>query len=261
MHKKLFILAIFLLTIGIIGTVFTAKAYFTNIEQQDTQKIQSDSIQVIKLNSSYGAFEIVEGTSDEIIIKTSQSNKAMKPKVEINGDTLLIKTSHKNQFQLGINFRYSEDKMYVYLPKKEFKKIIVDNSVGSIKVANIQAKNLVLSSKTGSIQMKDVDVLKTVARSQVGSIKVFGETKNLVLSSEAGSIKVDTDSLQHPGSISSSVGSIKVFTDKKPENYMITANTKIGSTSIFGEDTNTYTNGNSQHTLKLETKTGSIKVE
>lgn len=167
MRKKLCIIATFLLTIGIIGSVITAKAYFTDIEQQDIKEVQGDSIQVINLKSAYGAFEILEGTSDEIIIKTFQSNKSQKPKVEVDGNTLYITSASKNKPDLGINFRNNEYKMYVYLPKKEFKKITVDNNVGSIKVSNIQAQSLVTSSNTGSILIEDVEVSKTSAHSQV----------------------------------------------------------------------------------------------
>lgn len=261
MRKKLIFLATFLLTIGIIGSVITAKTYFTEIAQQDTKKVQSDTIQFINLKSGYGSFEILEGSSDEIIIKTYRSNKSQKPKIKVDGKTLYITAFQKYKPDLGISFRNNEYKMYMYLPKKEFKEITVNNNVGSIKVSNIQTQSLVTSSDTGSIVIKNVSASKTKAHSQIGSIKVLGKTKNLVLSSNIGSIKVETDSLQYPATISNSIGSIKILTDKKPDNYMISAHTQIGSTSIFGEDTNLYTNGSNKHTMNLETKTGSIKVE
>ncbi|MGM9923909.1 MAG: DUF4097 family beta strand repeat-containing protein [Bacillus sp. (in: firmicutes)] len=260
MLKKVLLTASIFIIIGIGGAIFTAKAYFKDSDVRERETITGSNINDIDLKTDYGVFEIMESETDDIMIETVRSKNMDKPVIKTSKNTLAVSSYSKAKFQFGINFKNIHNKIYVYLPKKQFENIQINNDVGSIDVQDIQATRLTASSKTGSIKITNAATNKMSIQSKVGSITIKGTTEELDLSSETGAIKVETDTLAHPVTASTDIGSSQITTVKKPEHYRITADSEIGSINIFGEDSNFYEHGEAKAHMQLKTETGSIKV-
>jgi DUF4097 and DUF4098 domain-containing protein YvlB len=297
--KKVFLVAFLLIIIGSVGALFTAKSFFDESDLKETKVIANDQISTVTLESNYAGFELLESNKDSIIIETIGPKNVEKPIITTDGNTLKITSHVKIKPTIGINFRNNHHKIYVYLPKKQYENIIISNNVGSISAEDIQANTLSAKSKTGSIDLRNVTTDQTDANTEVGSIKIFDSIGTLHASSKTGSVNIQNNQSEHPITAKTAVGSIKVSdsegsmnlasktgsitvkaesikqtleaktavgsitikTAQLPEDHTITANSNIGSTTIFGDDVGYLKRGNGTHALKLQSNTGSITIE
>ena len=261
MHKKVIALAVFLFVAGLIGSAITAKGYLSEPEELVTAEFAQDQIHSISIDTDISAIEFLPSESDIIKIESFYGKNKKPAEAGIQQGTLRIKAQQQGQFQLGFNWKSNNQRIIVHLPKKNFSSITINNEVGKTILTEINAKTLTVETETGSVKLSRTSTGNLDVSTEVGSIAVDDSTGAMELESETGSIEVKTDALSHNLNASTEIGSIKVITRQLPENIFITAHSELGSTRILGEKTNSYKHGNAAYEAKLNTETGSIRVE
>lgn len=214
----------------------------------------------------------VDGKSDKIKLVLSDDNKThvkcrKTNTIRIENNTLIIK-EERDIFNF-INL--DNPKTTIYLPEKDYEKLVIDavsssielkdriafngikvnNVGGSIDVDIDVKKSVVLSSTSGSIKLNEINCEEIGIFTVSGSIKLEDVISNssLIIESTSGSIKLDDVDSQNIEitSVSSSIEG-NFLSDKQYDISTISGSINIPLSS-----------GN--QTCRIETVSGSIDIE
>ncbi|WP_096270759.1 DUF4097 family beta strand repeat-containing protein [Paucisalibacillus globulus] len=254
-----------LIVVGLIGVLFTYKSSGAAEETMNEKVIQNPNITDISIESDNATIEVLPTTDEHITVKfAAKESKYNKYKLEIeeDGDTLSVELSEKLiQFiNFNLDFDFSGPKITVYLPHKQYEKLMVDNINGKVSVKQINVETIHAKTVNGRIVMEDLNTTRTTVSSENGSIEL--EYVNGIITSDVvnGSTTFITDNLDRSIDLESVNGKIKVVTDQEPTNATIEVNVVNGKVDVFGNDSRNAVIGDGEHRIKLKTVNGSITI-
>ncbi len=262
MFKKWLVFATILLVIGISGALLTAKSYFSfqNENNKQTNHFQSSKIHSLAISNNAGTIKLAETSGDEIIVETNGPKTSKSVKMEVKGNSLSITNEADKTISLGINFKKSTKNITIYLPQKQYDRIAVSNEVGEITINQIDAVKLIVDSEIGNIDISEVSSTSLNATSEMGDISINHYSGKLQVENEIGSIEITTDEVNQSLLAKNEIGDINLTINEDPKNILLSADSEMGSTQIFGKKTGSYMNGDGSTTIQLSTETGSISV-
>lgn len=261
MRKKIFLFAALLIIVGVIGAALSVKPYYTDYKKTVVKSFSGTDIENIQVSSSTATIELLKSSSDEIIVESSILKK-MKPAItKLEKDTLFVSLPGKEkQSFVGLNFRNNSGKIKIYLPDKQFNNIAINNDVGSINVEHVKTDTLSGHTKAGKIEYKNIHTSAIEANSEVGTVEIIDYTGELNVSSKTGTIEISTDKINDSIYSKTAVGTIEIKANEYPSDLSVSANTSVGSSTIFDNDTSSFLSGNGSIIIDLKTETGSIEV-
>lgn len=256
-------------------------------------EIEADGVNVV----------IVPTDDDEALIETKDRDQLTEATMQIKDDTLFISIKRQEQVRrfwfITIIGTINTIDTVIYLPKKQYEKLVIHNDNGRIKVSetiaqqfylvsdngriltdNIQGEVLDAHSANGRVVLTETNIARVKASSNNGRIIAEDVTgKELRLESDNGRVEIKNvlgkinaqsrngrivaqlKTVESPLKFESDNGQIILSTEGKLQNIEIDSWTAWGSVSIYNEKTSHYSHGTKENTIQLKTSNGKITVE
>lgn len=298
MIKKISIVALLLIAIGVIGSVATfatttKKSAAITTEIDDTS---FTSIQIDVINTDIELIPAQEQAKIEVVGRNAEKTNGQIT-IDRQGETLIIKADKQKRKWISFGFNYSP-KIKVFLPEREYDSIQVTATAADTYVQKVAGKNIDLKTTTGDIVGKSLNsnqinvnvttgdihldemkgntstqtgtgdvILKNVNASQVDASTKTGD---ILLEKVSGQIQVETrtgdvslrnDNIKDPVTGKTTTGDISIQAKEFPEDAQFNTATRNGDIIIFGQKKKIINNNHSGILFQLETTTGDITVK
>ncbi|WP_144461676.1 DUF4097 family beta strand repeat-containing protein [Siminovitchia fortis] len=279
--KKISVIALALLIVGIAGSVLTFKSKMTTADVSEAKTIHDSHFTKIDVKTTNSRIEIIPTKDSTVTAELSGKRgkgKKFKFDADVKGDTLYVKLKER---QMLFTFDITPPlALKVYIPEKEYdsirlksdngristekiraKEFAADTDNGRVKLKDIQGSNVTAVSNNGRIEAKSVKASSFTARSDNGKIiledvegKISGITNN-------GHISFVTDNLDRSIELETDNGGIEIQAAKEPKNASFDVRVDNGKVDIFGQTFRGDASiGKGENKIKLITNNGSVKV-
>lgn len=279
--RKISVIALTLLLIGIIGSIFTIKPML-NKSPISKEEVINDKFNKIKIVTDNTGIELLPTT--DATAKVDLSGKAGKgTKYHLSADvenaTLTISVKYNLQSLVTL-FPSSPLLLKVYVPEVLYESLQIEDNNGHVNVGDFQAKEIHINTNNGRVVLNNVKSTKVTTETDNGSsnlknvkasdITVKSKNGKIILEdidgqiyakSNNGSISFVTNQLDQPIDFETNNGRINIQTKEKPINATINANVNNGKADIFDSSNRHVVFGNGENSINLTTSNGSITIE
>ncbi len=258
--KKISIIAVVLIAVGVIGTAISYR--FTDTSAQFEEKtIDPESISTINIHADNADIEVKPNANGSEIQVELVSSKNWKGdlNVELNGDDLTIETQEGNKF-FNIDIFNQTPKLYVHLPEKEFQTLQIRSVNGRLDVHHVTAAELRAETDNGRINLSAVSADDVYVSSVNGKINLNGVEGDIQGETDNGALYLKTTTIHRQIHMESINGKIEIESDEKPTNVLYDVRTTNGKVRIFGSSDWDIKVGDGDHQIKLTTVNGNIEV-
>lgn len=287
--KNISILALILLSVGIIGSILTY-----NKSSKPFKISYGNGIIVFEDKISYGNgngnkneiivleetiindnFTSIISNSDNAFVEIIPTDSTTKITIDgvsssldydfsalVKDDTLYIDL--KDQYSSS-NFPFNTNnstlKLKIYVPKKVYELIQVNVDNGLVEADSINSNNIIVSSDNGKIDLTNIISVNIDLQSSNGQIKFTGNVSGKIIGEiDNGQFDFTLKNMDLPIDLKSSNGIIKIKTDKEPENVTYDIEVGLGIINIFDKYSGNAVVGNGENLIKLETDNGKISI-
>ncbi|MBS4201884.1 DUF4097 family beta strand repeat protein [Bacillus sp. FJAT-49732] len=273
--------ALFLLLVGIVGSIATFKSMYQS-EQISNEKIIEQDFSNIMIDSNNSKIEIYPSNDSKATVELSgkvAKNLKYTFSADVKGDTLNVELKEKLRKLFNFDFFATSVTLKVYVPEKQYKSIESLSNNGYIKAEKLNTDEFIIETDNGRIQLKDINTSTISAKASNGMIDMNNikatsvETKaangkvnlndvegKIVVKVNNGRVSLTTNNLDRPIDIKSDNGEIIIKADKEPTNATIDVSVDNGIVDIFGQSNRNVVFGNGENMIKLVTHNGRITV-
>ncbi|MCJ8008539.1 DUF4097 family beta strand repeat-containing protein [Lederbergia wuyishanensis] len=273
--------ALFLLLVGIVGSIATFKSV-TQSEQISDERLIEKDFSNITITSNNSKVEIYPSNDSKTSVELSgkvAKNLKYTFSADVEGDTLNIELKEKLRKLFNFDFFATSLTLKVYVPEKEYDIIQSKSNNGYIKAEKLKANEFTVNTDNGRIHLKDIKSSTVTTKASNGMIDMKNitatsvETKaangkvnldnvegKIVAKVNNGRVTLTTNNLDRPIDIESDNGEIIIKTDKEPTNAKIDVTVHNGKADIFGQSNRNVVYGSGENIIKLVTHNGRITV-
>lgn len=261
--KKLSLIAVLLITIGGIGSLFT----FKTLERgtvSETKEVEAKEVSNLEIDLINEKVNIVP--TKEAKIKIELKGKSNEPdrkhlNIDKQGGTLTIQKK-ADHFKKFVFFEQSDSlTLTVYLPEKEYESIQVEVTNGNIKADHITVKNMKASGDNGKIFLSDVKTDQTNVGTTNGSVLLKDISGKLKGKTNNGKISLLTVDLDRSLDFTTNNGTIEIKTENEPTNVTYDLRVDNGDIQVFGEDDWDTVVGDGKNLIKASADNGDIEIK
>ncbi|WP_164670109.1 DUF4097 family beta strand repeat-containing protein [Virgibacillus doumboii] len=262
--KKISIVALALLIIGVIGSFVTFNTTSKPVTVSE-ERVIDDDITDIEISADNQKVELISANEDKPRVELSgRSTEDVKNQLSVNvdGNTLSINLVEKRlQFFDFFNFIGTSLTLEVHLPEKVYESLQVDIDNGEFQAEQLKIREVKAGVSNGLIEMKNITAAMVSTEADNGQIslenvegKIYGKVNN-------GKIYLGTKTLDRPITLESNNGKIKIETEKEPTNTTFDIEIDNGKATVFGSSNWNTVVGDGENLIKLKTNNGHISVE
>ncbi|MDQ0880531.1 DUF4097 family beta strand repeat-containing protein [Peribacillus sp. V2I11] len=258
--KKLSIIALVLLLIGVIGSLFT----FSKVTDQKAtteEKTISEIVTDIQIDTDNAAVEIIptkdKETRMELVSKGVEVSK-LDFTADVEGKKLSVKLKDRRTFSFG--FHIQSLHLKVYVPDESYTSFVVESDNGKLQISGLTSKNLIVKSQNGRVELNDIVTEKVELKSANGKVDLNNVEGKLVGSSNNGKITLVTKDLEREIDLESNNGKIMIKTESEPTNTTFDVHVDNGRVDILGKYEGNTVIGKGENLIKLETNNGKIEI-
>lgn len=278
MIKKIAVVALILLLVGIVGGAFTFKSV-NEAKDITEEKVVSDDFDEIEITSDEASVEILPTSDSEGSVVLSGKSSNYRLSVGVEGSTLKVDVAYRQNKLFTFDFASVLLDLKVYVPEKVYDSLQIGSDNGHVQVDDLQVKDAYVKTDNGRIKLNNLESSKVTAEADNGTIdlknvaaanvtvkadngkiildevegKLSGKTNN-------GSISLITSYLDRPIDFETDNGKIKIQTEKDPTNVIFDIKLDNGKADIFGKTNWDTVVGDGEHLIKLIAKNGKITV-
>ncbi|MBS4219849.1 DUF4097 family beta strand repeat protein [Bacillus sp. FJAT-49711] len=273
--------ALFLLLVGLVGSILTFKSLSESEQISDERLIEKDfsNISIASNNSKVEILPTDDSTATVELSGKAAKNLKYTFSTDVKGDTLNIELKEKLRKLFNFDFFATSLTLKVYVPEKQYDTIQAISNNGYIKAEKLNAGDLSIGTDNGRILLTNIESSTVTMRANNGMIdlkKIAATTVNLkadngkVLLDDVdgkitakvnnGMVSLITNHLDRSIDIQSDNGEIKVKTDNEPTNATIDVTVHNGKVDVFGQTNRNVVFGKGENLIKLVTHNGRITV-
>ncbi|PKF86232.1 hypothetical protein CW306_22865 [Bacillus sp. BA3] len=258
--KKLSIIALVLLLIGVIGCLFTF-SQVTDKETTTEEKTISEIVTDIQIDTDNAAVEIVptkdKETRIELVSKGMDVSK-LDFTADVEGKKLSVQLKDRRTFSFG--FHIQSLHLKVYVPDESYKSFAVETDNGKLQISGLKSEDLNVRSQNGRVELNDIITEKIEVKSANGKVELNNVEGKLVGSSNNGKITLVTKDLDREIDFESNNGKIMIQTENEPTNTTFDVHVDNGRVDILGKYEGDTVIGKGENLVKLETNNGKIEI-
>lgn len=258
--KKLSIIALSLLLVGVIGGLFTFSQSIIK-ETKIEKKSISDEVTDVDVIAQNATVEIIPTTGTDTNIElVSKEVKASKLNLSANVEGKKLTVTLKEQRSFYIGFHNQSLHLKVYVPKKSYKSFVVKSANGKVEMAELDIKSLNVESQNGHIDLKDIISEKVEVNSANGRVELNNVEGNLIGESKNGEISLVTKDLDRNIQLKSRNAKIMIKTDMEPTNTTFDVHSNNGGIDILNKYKENVVIGKGENLVKLNSNNGKIEI-
>ena len=247
-----------LLTIGTVISTINQKTVKTE------KTIKNDDIKNIKIKGNVGDITVVKGNNDTFSIEQVYSNKKHILDVQEKGDTLIINSNVKNFISFDLSFMFNTEKekdLKVTLPARVYDEITISNSVGDMKVEDVEGKTIVVKTSTGDIHTNQLTAKQITLTSTIGDVSAYKINGDIKAKTSTGEVTIVSKENNTNIEASSTLGDVHITIPQEPKDARVKGKTTLGDIKLFGKNEDDLLFGNGTKKISGKTSTGDITID
>lgn len=277
--KLISLIALALLIIGIIGSVFT----FNSVHQSDwltkEETIPSEGIDNLDILTNNTKIEVLPTNDSDITAELSTKSKKHELLVKVEDSTFFIEVKDKQKSFISLDFFSFGTALTVYVPEKVYDSLQVESDNGRITIEQIKVNDVNVKADNGRIELGSIDSNTVTVRSSNGRIAMESINSSTINANSSngkimfdhvegdisgktnnGSIELVTTDLDRSIELETDNGKINIQTEQEPTNVTFDVRVDNGKVLIFGSSSWDTVIGNGENLIKLKTNNGGITV-
>jgi len=261
--KKISIIALILIGIGVAGCLLTFRAVDKGVAIHEEKTFDSSKITEVEISSDNSHVEVVPTKGAEAKVEVSgKGPKDMKKEflAAVEGNALIVKWRGEHKGFIDFPIMTESLTIKVTLPEKQYKSMMIHTDNGEIQAAGLNADQLTADTNNGRIELKEIASKNVEVEADNGKLmldhvsgKIKGKTNN-------GQINVKTIDLERSIQLETDNGRIEIVTEKEPENVAFDVHVDNGRVNILDKYEGNAVIGDGDHVIKLKTNNGKISV-
>jgi len=186
LSRNFIILGIALMIVAVIMNYGKIPLFANHYEEKHYVKL-TDNIKSINIDSINDDVTVEPNDSDNIEISYYDSHISQY-KITDNDSTLTIKEQDNNILKLNFNFITKKKDLIIKVPKKLIPELELSNTVGNVKLTNLNLTNVKITSNVGNIKLEKLNI---------NNLSIDNTSGNTVISSinsEDGEFNINSQS-------------------------------------------------------------------
>jgi DUF4097 and DUF4098 domain-containing protein YvlB len=261
--KKISIVALVLLLVGVTGSLLTANAKKQSEPIKEERIIQGEDFTNIDIKVDNAEVEVIPTSNHAAKVELTGGDKKSRAytfDVDVQENTLAVHLDEKNLKFYNFNFTESGLALKVYVPEKLYESLLVEAANGRIRAEEVGVEAATVKTINGTIELQDLQTSTLHVKSENGKIllqNIEGDISGNVIN---GEINFVTDHLNRNIDFENLNGKIGIQTLKEPTNATIDVEVSFGGVNIFGDSNRNAVFGNGENLIKLSTLNGEVTV-
>ncbi|EMA6345112.1 DUF4097 family beta strand repeat-containing protein [Bacillus cytotoxicus] len=263
--KKIMLVAIVCIVVGIIGISQTYSKMVDAAEQKETEKvIKSEVIKNVEIDLDAGDIVIQKGSNSSFYVKQSGDIEKQRVSVNEEGDTLKVKGKMKEGFSFDVSFLFSRietSELTIVVPERSYQKIKIRSSAGDLTVSDVKSERVEALTLGGDVEMDRVTAKTVEGSSKAGEVKMKRTSGKVVAKTAAGDVEVMGHDAKYDLEASSEAGDIDIRLLEKPQNAVVSGKTYAGEVEIFQTEDRNVTFGDGSVKITGKTAAGDVSIQ
>lgn len=193
LSRNFIIMGIVLMIIAVIMNDGKIPLFANHYDEKHYVKL-ADNIKSINIDAINDDVTLEPNDSDNIEISYYDSHISQY-KITDNDSTLTIKEQDDNILKLNFNFIIKRNNLIIKVPKKLIPELELSNTVGNVKLSDLNLKNVKITSNVGNIKLEKLNITNLSIENTAGNTVVANinsEDGEFNINSESGNIYITT---------------------------------------------------------------------
>ncbi|MDH2881810.1 DUF4097 family beta strand repeat-containing protein [Bacillus cytotoxicus] len=263
--KKIMLVAIVCIVVGIIGISQTYSEMVDAAEQKETEKvIKNEAIKNVDIELDAGDIVIQKGKDSSFYVKQSGNIEKQRVSVNEEGDVLGIKGKTKEGFLFDFSFLssgFKATKLTVVVPERTYQEIKMKSSAGEITISEVKSERVEALTLAGDVAMERVTAKTVEGSSKAGEVEIKRTNGKVVAKTARGDVKVMDHDAKYDLEANSEAGDIDIRLLEKPQNAVVSGKTYAGEVEIFQTEDRNVTFGDGSVKITGKTAAGDVSIQ
>ena len=193
LSRNFIIMGIILMIIAVIMNDGKIPLFANHYEEKHYVKL-ADNIKSINIDAINDDVTVEPNDSDNIEISYYDSHISQY-KITDNDSTLTIKQQDDHILKLNFNFIIKRKNLIIKVPKKLIPELELSNTVGNVKLSDLNLTNAKIKSNVGNIKLEKLNITNLSIENTAGNTVVANinsEDGEFNINSESGNIYITT---------------------------------------------------------------------
>ena len=193
LSRNFIIMGIVLMIIAVIMNDGKVPLFANHYEEKHYVKL-ADNIKSINIDAINDDVTVEPNDSDNIEISYYDSHISQY-KITDNDSTLTIKQQDDHILKLNFNFIIKRKNLIIKVPKKLIPELELSNTVGNVKLSDLNLTNAKIKSNVGNIKLEKLNITNLSIENTAGNTVVANinsEDGEFNINSESGNIYITT---------------------------------------------------------------------
>lgn len=225
LSRNFIILGIALMIVAVIMNHGKIPLFANHYEEKHYVKL-ADNIKSINIDAINDDVTVEPNDSDNIEISYYDS-QISQYKITDNDSTLTIKEQDDNILKLNFNFIIKRKNLIIKVPKKLIPELELRNTVGNVKLSDLNLTNVKITSNVGNIKLEKLNITNLSIENTAGNTVVANinsEDGEFNINSESGNINLTNLNNFNIANIKTSFGST-LLNDSSSNKFNIESST------------------------------------
>lgn len=252
LSRNFIIMGIVLMIIAVIINDGKIPLFANHYEEKHYVKL-ADNIKSINIDAINDDVTVEPNDSDNIEISYYDSHISQY-KITDNDSTLTIKEQDDNILKLNFNFIIKRKNLIIKVPKKSIPELELRNTVGNVKLSDLNLTNVKITSNVGNIKLEKLNITNLFIENTAGNTVVANinsEDGEFNINSESGNIYITTLNNFNIANIKNAFGDVSL-NDSSSTKFNIDSSTG----NIYINELN-----NSVESISCKISTGNINAK
>ncbi|MGN7895436.1 DUF4097 family beta strand repeat-containing protein [Bacillus sp. 22475] len=265
MMKKLFLIAIACIIIGVIGISQTYEKAVQTAEKGDKEDvIKNETLKNIEVKLDAGDIVVQKSPDSSFYVKQTGDARKQKIRIAEDGDTLKIVGEREKGASFDFSFydfRFQTSTLTIFVPERSYQEIKVNSSAGQIEMSDVKSDRVSVRTLAGEVDLKHVTAKSVEGSSQAGEVNFQKVIGKVIAKTASGSVSVIEHDAKYDLEASSTAGDVDITLLEKPQDAVITGQSAAGDVMIFNEENKNITIGNGSKKISGKTAAGDVTIE
>lgn len=252
LSRNFIIIGIVLMIIAVIMNDGKIPLFANHYEEKHYVKL-ADNIKSINIDAINDDVTVEPNDSDNIEISYYDS-QISQYKITDSDSTLTIKEQDDNILKLNFNFIIKRKNLIIKVPKKLIPELELRNTVGNVKLSDLNLTNVKITSNVGNIKLEKLNITNLFIENTAGNTVVANinsEDGEFNINSESGNIYITTLNNFNIANIKNAFGDVSL-NDSSSTKFNIDSSTG----NIYINELN-----NSVESISCKISTGNINAK
>ena len=253
LSRNFIIIGIVLMIIAVIMNDGKIPLFANHYEERHYVKL-ADNIKSINIDTINDDVTVESSDSNNIEV-TYYDNKISQYKITDNDSTITIKERDDNILKLNFNFITKKKDLIIKVPKRLVPELELSNTVGDVKLSNLNLTNVKITSNVGNIKLEKLNINNLSIDNTSGNTvisNINSKDGEFNVNSESGNINLTNLNNFNIANIKNTTGDISL-NDSSSTKFNIDSST--GNTHIND------LNNNSIESISCKITTGNINAK